>query len=410
MADIIKQLDRTEYDLTLVETDVPCTIKIGGDDIATDGKFVPNINASKWDDEFWFNINFPAAVSIEKETFVDGVIELNVDGLIHRFYPKEIVRDYVDIQTSVEGLEYEIEYNKRPPDEIHLNITHAEGVYFVHQPTLEEDYNLNPLNYKTIEEYLENHTRPENIINSYAVRCNKRNNQYKIGKICHIERSSITDATRRKAWCEQSITPTSPTNALWTIRPPKEFLENAIYPVKIGPIIGNDDSPTSDQTMSTDYIWSSRFACVANGSTAQADWYACIYCTTASAVIEMAVYSDVSGTISGGTHLSSNETSYTCSLNDYGHFGGTLTPPAFSNGTDYWLALARDTNGVVKIRYDTETYNDMEQEPYDFDTIWPETFPEPEAPVARNYGLYIDYTEAGAPSGIVVLRRRREDC
>ena len=165
----VQEFDRidTEYDTELDEA----AIKIGG----TSQKFVPNINASKWNNEAWLNINTPGLVTTEKETYQDGKIELVLGDKTHRYYEKG------------GKLEYEIEFKQTPlSNVVTLNLAFPIGLDFYYQPELEQ------------WEIDEGCVRPDNVVGSYAVYWNKKNNRYKTGKFCHIYRPKIIDADRKE--------------------------------------------------------------------------------------------------------------------------------------------------------------------------------------------------------------------
>ena len=140
----------TEYKIELTKDDVPCAIKIG----STTEKFVPNINASKWNGECWLNINHPDVVGLETETIKDDKIELIVGDNTHRYY--------VDKNGH---LEYEIVLAKKPlTNTIELALDFPKGLSFFYQSAL------------TQEEIDNGYLRPDNVIGSYAVYWNKKNN------------------------------------------------------------------------------------------------------------------------------------------------------------------------------------------------------------------------------------------
>ena len=90
ITDIIK--DQHNYNVELGHVSAErekgnASVTIGGSDKL---KFVPNINASKWNDEAILNINYPdTVVTSETETFADDKIELTAGGLTHRFFKKD---------------------------------------------------------------------------------------------------------------------------------------------------------------------------------------------------------------------------------------------------------------------------------------------------------------------------------
>lgn len=205
MADFTQ--DGTEYDAELVKDDTPTAVKIGG----KTAKFVPNINASKWNDECWMNINHPDVVNAEKETFVDDKMELTIGNNTHRYYVDDDGR-----------LEYEIDFATKPiSNKVVLNVGFPEGLAFHYQPTL------------TQEEIDAGDERPDNVSGSYAVYWKNHWNKYKTGKFCHIYRPKITDAGNHWEWCDIEYK-----DKQLIITVGQDFLDNAIYPITLDPTFG----------------------------------------------------------------------------------------------------------------------------------------------------------------------------
>jgi len=241
---MIEQVKPTEYDTILNE----CRIKIGG----TVDKFVPNINASKWNDEAWVNINCPVPVEFEKEAFADGKIEIGIRDEKHRFY-------------EVDGkLEYEIEYTTRLADKIEFDLTFSEGLTFYKQKTLYEEWqneqaeNLGNPNNLTWEQYQQAAHRPDNVINSYAVYHSKRNNKYETGKFCHIYRVNLIDADGKSTWADDmEVIPVDKTHVRLVVIMPAKWLDKAKYPIRVDPTLGYDSGGGSNWGYNNirDTIW-----------------------------------------------------------------------------------------------------------------------------------------------------------
>ena len=200
---IIKKVkDKAEYELELKE----CELKIGGKDEKTDGKFVPNVNMSRWNDECWFNMNQVDVVDKEVEKFKDDKIELTIGNNTHVY---SIVGD---------TLACELVLAQRPPlDEVEFKIDFPEGLMFWRQPPL------------TQEEINQGCIRPENVKGSYAVYWKKRNNKYKTGKFCHIYRPRLVDDWGDWVWAVVDIQ-----SKRMFFKMDGEWLDNAHYPVTLG--------------------------------------------------------------------------------------------------------------------------------------------------------------------------------
>jgi len=216
LADIIKT--GTEYDVELAKDDTPTLVKIGG----TTEKFVPNINASKWDNECWLNINHPDVVNTETETFIDGKAEIEIGDTIHRYYV-----------TPKGRLEYEIVLKTKPlSNKIELDLDFPDGLEFYYQDTLGHDYEQDSMGF-TLEEYLSRAYRPDDVVGSYAVYWKKMNNQYKTGQFGMIYRPKAIDSSKKELWLNQTIA-----GKKWTIEIDQEWLDKAVYPVTIDPDLG----------------------------------------------------------------------------------------------------------------------------------------------------------------------------
>ena len=217
--------DEGKYYISKLATDsVETTVKVGAAE-----KFVPNINASKWGDEAWLNINMPDVVNEEKESLVDEKLSLTVGDNTHRFY-----------ETPDGRFEYEIEIAKRPASNVvSFNLSYPEGLVFYYQDTLENDYAafvaLNPdaKALPTWEEWSEGRTRPDDVVGSYAVYWAKKNNKYQTGKFCHIYRPKITDADKKETWGELDITGNT-----MRITIDEKWLGEARYPIIVDPTLG----------------------------------------------------------------------------------------------------------------------------------------------------------------------------
>ncbi len=200
---IIADKVANKYDTTLEENTL---VKIGGDT----GKFVPNINMQKWNDECWLNINHPDVVGTEKESLSDEKISLVIGEKTHRYYVKD------------GRVEYEIEFTVKPAtNKVEFDLSFSAGLEFCYQP---------PLTQKEIDD---GHHRPENVVGSYAVYWSKKDNKYKTGKFCHIYRPKLIDADGKETWANMFIV-----GKKLTITMPQVFLDVAKYPVLLDPELG----------------------------------------------------------------------------------------------------------------------------------------------------------------------------
>lgn len=211
MSDFVKVKNKSEYDAVLNESDVRTDIKVGGKDENTGGRFVPNINMQKWGGECWLNINHPDMVSDQKPNIDSRKIHIEINNKIHRYKILDRGR-----------IEYEIDFLHKPVSPvIRLNLDFPDDLQFWPQPELtqlEKDQGM---------------SRPEDVIDSYAVYWKKRHNKYKTGKFCHIYRIRVIDSYGIWTWCTQQIA-----GKEWIITIPADFWRNAVYPITLDPVLG----------------------------------------------------------------------------------------------------------------------------------------------------------------------------
>ena len=244
MAEIIKNSDKSEYIANQVG-EVESRILIGGNDDVVGPKFVPNVNSS-WpcfsgSEKYFLNLNRKKIrVGTEKEDLNQEEAKLKIR-----------VGDETDTWYLIgETLEWEIEYDKDPRKSAkgdyveEWDIQFSDGLKFCYQDTLENDFKVDPDGCETLEEFLRDRHRPDNVVGSYAVFCDRaghltRNGKtvenYKSGKLCHIYRPLCTDADGKTAWANLHIDTNS---KILRTTIPQEFLDNAKYPVTLDPTIG----------------------------------------------------------------------------------------------------------------------------------------------------------------------------
>lgn len=218
---IKKIADKTEYSADNLG-DLKPKIVIGG----KTEKFVPNINHSfeyeSGKELFYLNVNRKSVtVSDEKEKDTNGKVGLTIG--------KE-----TDVWHTDENgiLKWDIEFSEKPERNVfEWQLKYTDGLHFHYQGELSE------------EEKSMGAIRPDNVIGSYAVYCNKADNHinretgevvnYRTGKLCHIYRPFCTDADGKTTWAELHIE-----NDVMSITIPQEFLNNAKYPVTLDPDFG----------------------------------------------------------------------------------------------------------------------------------------------------------------------------
>lgn len=123
-----------------------------------------------------------------------------------------------------DGYEFEIVLGEKPASNVvPLSVT-TKNLQFSYQPEL------------TPEEAKTSY-RPPYVVGSYAAyHISKRDNEYQTGKAFHIYRPWVTDANGQKVWCDFDQYWDGSGDLNITI--PQDFLDNAVYPIKIDPTFG----------------------------------------------------------------------------------------------------------------------------------------------------------------------------
>lgn len=233
---MIYKTNETTYEVAELG-DIKPNLIIGG---SNPYKFVPNVNKSfdlqgtNNQELYWININrHTVNVISEKEIFSseDDEIKLTVDG----------VTDIIGINGKM--WDWSVEFLSKPGSNIlEWTITHSDGIRFFYQDTLENEWKNNNEGFDKLEDYLKIFSRPNDVVGSYAVYCDRVGikevngvvvHRAKTGKLTHVYRPIAVDALSQWAWCELHITEAESNRRTMTITIPQEFLDTAKYPVKV---------------------------------------------------------------------------------------------------------------------------------------------------------------------------------
>lgn len=209
-----------------------------GDIESTD--FKPNIKLKRWGKECFIKVGFPTEKTIAPivlENQKSQKIKWATSNKEINFYPTE----------KKEGFEFEIILKEKPSTNlINLDIE-ARNLAFYFQPPLNQEKQEQGLTCSETEcKDKEGNVviyRPENIVGSYAVYHKSKQGDfskvggknYKAGKAFHIYRPKITDSVGKEVWGELNI---DVENKILSIKIPQEFLDTAVYPVRIDPEFG----------------------------------------------------------------------------------------------------------------------------------------------------------------------------
>lgn len=310
----LKPINITTYKTILTDLD-----KDGSDvDIIIGGsnpvKFIPNINASKWDDEAFLNINFQS-ITVNNETpiFLDNKIEITAGDITFISYP-----------LSEKVLEIGIRLGKPILlTELRLLLVYSDGLKFCPQGEL------------TAEQIKDGCIRPPNVVGSLAVYWKEKNNQYKTGKFCHMYRWECIDADGKKEWCD----PLRVENDELVIGLPVAWLQTAKYPVTI---MGAGDTLGYSTVGGTTGLGSHLLVYHAGGTT-NADggnvgnFHVAIGAISATHTVKMGIYDD------SGNEPNNllEQVEFSVAVSD-DNFCASVDKDLLAGSTKYWVGAITD--------------------------------------------------------------------
>ncbi len=288
------------------------------------------------------------------------------------------------------GFEIEVVLDEKPQkNTFTFTLSGTDDLDFLYQPPLTEETFEEKLSCTetacTDAEGVVVVRRPENIVGSYAVyHKEKKDGEFKSGKVFHIFRPKIVDAKGVAVWGSLSYEK----GALRVIVP-QEYLDTATYPVRVDPTFGYGTiGGTNADTWN--YIGSKFSMNSENGTLSKITAYT--KKTTAGTMNKIAaLYSDSSGAPNAPLATSSvtGGVGTTASWVD-------MTMPSYSlaSGTTYWLWQGHDSSATVY--WDTGSTNQ-----YALKSI---TYPDWSNPItsptyfARKVSIYATYTASATNS------------
>jgi hypothetical protein len=270
------------------------------------------------------------------------------------------------------SLKVERVFYKKPKRVPRYKLKYSKGVSFYYQDEL------------TQEEINEGFSRPDEVVGSYAVYCDKaghfkkRNGEtivnYSTGKIGHIYAPYWTDAANKKIKGTQRIV----NDFLIFDLPPQEWINGAILPIKLDPNIGYTTIGGTNYTSEPRARFSGQ-STASSGGTASKIWF---YISGGwNRTFEAGYYDSSNNLVDSGTKSSG----FTNNAWNSVDVTGTIT-----NGSTYAPAVAWSTTGYGTAKADYTGSGNLYQVRSDL----PSTRSGSSASVCLS--LYLEYTEGGS--------------
>jgi len=335
----------------------------------------PKFYSQKWNDEAYLNITRKTDSNVSKEKWKDNKVEYeDTSGLIDKYY-----------SIDDNNFEYEVIFSEQPIDNyVEFDLDFSEGLKFNYQPPL----NIETGNASCNATDCEGSHRPIDVVGSYAVYWNKRNNKYETGKFAHIYRPKLIDADNNEIWAEINIT-----ENIMKIIMNETWLNNAVYPVIIDPKVGytsiggSTKSETAQNSWMSDEGWNPE----SDGSAINMSLYVTDYGAYNQVNFSMGIYS------TADSRLVRTEESviYTNNGNMWRHID-LLSPYDVYSATAYRLDWSKSYGGFTW-HYDSAGTYDVDVDIAE--TTPPATFTRDSERRANCHpSIYFTYDEGGGDS------------
>ena len=314
------------------------------------------------------------------------------DQVDTKFCTETATTDKVSVKTGEIESSFELKdgrlkinrtFDKKPAVAPRYKIAQSKGITWHYQPEL------------TQEEIDEGCQRPDEVVGSYAIYCDRANHikgstgktivNYATGKLCHLYAPYWIDAKGSKVKGAQEYKDGWLTFAL----PDTKWLDSAVYPVTLDPYIGVENYGASSFGLAAENIIRASGSGTASedGTVTSID----IYCSGAASTVDIKVgiYADSSGPNSKiGTETQHNDIG-TISLGwkQFSHEN------SITNGTKYWPAFAYNNANTLTCYYDSGSARYFDT--HNWADAWPATFTK-DSTFNAIYSMRITYTTGGA--------------
>jgi len=318
-------------------------IEIG--DTKQNDVFYPQAKFMQWDNETNFSIRLSEDVTGSSNEIVDGKVIWKSSDQKKECHLYEL--DSTSCFNCEDGgFEIEVVLYEKPKSNIIEYTLQTKGLDFFYQPELTE------------EEIEAGYERPDNVIGSYAVYHKTKKNDlskvggknYRTGKAFHIYRPLAVDSNDSTSWCILDI---NEKDEILSITIPQEFIDKAIYPIKIDPTMGYTSIGFSGVSTSNIACWTKGTTDSNGGVVSQIS----VYCGTNSGNFKAVMYEHHTSTgdwdiITDGIGNSVSITSTT----QWYHATYT-TKPAVSPSTNYSVGGVF-SNSSIRRYVDSGSYYD----------------------------------------------------
>lgn len=249
--------------------------------------------------------------------------------------------------TSIDKFDIDFTLDSKPDTNIfNYLITGAEDFDFFYQPALNEEFASSTC---TPTDCGEEH-RPEDVVGSYAIyskdksgdctNCGTAN--YATGKIAHIYRPKVIDASGNWVWASLNFS-----NGVLSVTVPQAFLDNATYPVHIDPTFGwavAGASSTSNSSASIYAYYGSTYTPSGAGTASSISIYSAYSGNPVN--IELGIYKNSDNTLLGHTSAISISNSGASPQWNSASFSPTLSITAQQYILSFFIAATTPTQLV----------------------------------------------------------------
>lgn len=221
--------------------------------------------------------------------------------------------------------------------------------------------------------------RPENVVDSFAIYCDKKHNQYGTGKIGHIYRAEAHDAQGHRTWCQMDYA-----YGCLTVTIPWAFMNDARYPVVVDPTLGYNTIGGTTSSSDT-YIDATIYQMPEPGTVTQFN----VYVETNTGNMTCGIYNSTSSSVGGQSRVAQTAGGQIPGIG--AEWKAQSISAVLSSGHYYGLAVTV-SSPLAGLYYDLVSHARSTQTPYSYsDGNLPNPFPASIDDTAASHSWYIDY-------------------
>mgnify|MGYP001563391619 FL=1 len=329
----------------------------------------PQVRFKKWNGEVNLGLTYNDVKATGNRPLLSNKMEF-----------KDVKQEVAVYPLNATSTEIEVILLEKPVSNIiKFTLDNYQNLDFFYQPAL------------TQKEIDEGANRPENVVGSYAVYAKEKANHivgqtnYGTGKVGHIYRPKIIDSAGTEVWGDLHIE-----NGILSVTIPQDFLDKAVYPVRVDPTFGYTSIGATGIGGAAEYADLAEGTPASSGIVDKLTFYGRDSLGTGD--VKGAIW--VVSTLGLVTNSVTNALLNISSIAQWRDLTYT-TPPSVVGGTQYYVGFIWNQNIADPGRYfDTVSGNGWDLNTY----ATPTALSAPLGNTTQRHSIYATYQQASTPT------------